>query len=83
MLDGSTPPHVFERSSLTGVRYWNEVLEHYVRLFRHACDSKFIVMDDNARPHCPLLVDEFLEIEDIRRMDWPDRSPDLNLMENV
>ncbi|GBM59726.1 hypothetical protein AVEN_40649-1, partial [Araneus ventricosus] len=38
-------------------------------------------MDDNARQHRALLVDEFLESEDIRRMDWPARSPDLNPIE--
>ncbi|GBM02755.1 hypothetical protein AVEN_40822-1 [Araneus ventricosus] len=40
-------------------------------------------MDDNARPHRALLIDEFLESEDIRRMDWPARSPDLNPIEHV
>ncbi|GFV51837.1 transposable element Tcb2 transposase [Trichonephila clavipes] len=33
-------------------------------------------MDDNARPHRALQVDEFLESEDIRHMDWPAKSPD-------
>ncbi|GBN56780.1 hypothetical protein AVEN_245927-1 [Araneus ventricosus] len=40
-------------------------------------------MDDNARPNRALLVDEFLESEDIRRMDWPARSSDLNPIEHV
>ncbi|GBN76632.1 hypothetical protein AVEN_218484-1 [Araneus ventricosus] len=40
-------------------------------------------MDDNARPHRAFLVDGFLESEDIRRMDWPARSPDLNPIEYV
>ncbi|GFW53270.1 histone-lysine N-methyltransferase SETMAR [Trichonephila clavipes] len=78
MLDDRKPLHVFERGSLTGVRYWDEVLEPYVRLFRGACDPDFILMDDNVRPHRALLVDEFLESEDIHRMDWPPRSLDLN-----
>ncbi|GFS66179.1 transposable element Tcb2 transposase [Trichonephila clavipes] len=69
MLDGRTPLHVFERGFVTGVRYINEVLEPYVRLFRGACGPEFILMDDNARPHRALLVDEFLKSEDIRRMD--------------
>ncbi|GBO08894.1 hypothetical protein AVEN_224414-1, partial [Araneus ventricosus] len=46
-------------------------------------DPEFILMDDNERPHRALLVDEFLESEDIRRMDWPARSPDLNPIEHV
>ena len=40
-------------------------------------------MDDNARPHRPAQVEELLEREDIRRMEWPARSPDLNPIEHV
>ncbi|GFW74071.1 DDE_3 domain-containing protein [Trichonephila clavipes] len=83
MLDDRTPLHVFERGSVTGVRYRDEVLETYVRLLRGACGPKFILMDDNARPHRALLIDGFLESEDIRLMDWPARSPDLNPIQHV
>ncbi|GBN19312.1 hypothetical protein AVEN_216948-1 [Araneus ventricosus] len=75
MLDGRTPLHVFERGIVTGARYRDEILEPYVRLFRGAVGPEFILMDDNARPHRALLVDEFLESEEIRRKDWPARSP--------
>ncbi|GFU41970.1 hypothetical protein TNCV_4676761 [Trichonephila clavipes] len=40
-------------------------------------------MDDNARPHRTLAVEERLEREDITRMDWPVYSPDLNPIEHV
>ncbi|GFU74999.1 transposable element Tcb2 transposase [Trichonephila clavipes] len=40
-------------------------------------------MDDNARPHRTLAVEELLESEDVTRMDWPAYSPDLNPMEHV
>ncbi|GBN98117.1 Transposable element Tcb2 transposase [Araneus ventricosus] len=83
MLDGRTPLHVFERGTVTGVRYRDEILEPHVRLFRDAVGPEFILMDDNARPHRTLMVDEFLEREDIRRMDWPAKSPDLNPIEHV
>ncbi|GBM71614.1 hypothetical protein AVEN_259473-1 [Araneus ventricosus] len=83
MLDGRTPLHVFERGTVTGVRYRDEILEPYVRLFSFAVGPEFILMDDNARPHRVLPVDEFLEGEDIRRMDWPARSPDLIPIEHV
>ncbi|GBM19243.1 Chorion peroxidase [Araneus ventricosus] len=83
MLDGRTPLHVFERGTVTGVKYRDEILEPYVRLFRGAVGPEFILMDDNARPHRGLLVDEFLKSEDIRRMDWPARSPDPNPIEYV
>ncbi len=48
MLDGRTSLHVFDRGSVTGVRYRDEVLEPYVRLFRGAVSTEFILMDDNA-----------------------------------
>ncbi|GBN69292.1 hypothetical protein AVEN_35980-1 [Araneus ventricosus] len=83
MLDGRTPLYVFERGTVTGVWYRDEILEPYVRLFRGAVGPEFILMDDNARPHRALLVHEFLESEDIRRMEWPARSPDLNPIEHV
>ncbi|GBL86293.1 Transposable element Tcb2 transposase [Araneus ventricosus] len=83
MLDGRTPLHVFERCTVTGVRYRDEILEPYVRLFRCAVGPEFILMADNARPHTALLVDEFLESRHIRRVDWPAGSPDLNPIEHI
>ncbi|GBM79660.1 hypothetical protein AVEN_58436-1 [Araneus ventricosus] len=82
MLDGRTPLNVFERGTVTGVRYRDEILEPYVRLFRGAFGPEFILIDDRES-HRALLVDEFLESEDIRRMDWPARYPDLNPIEHV
>jgi len=83
MFDGRTPLHVFDRGSLTVVRYREEILEPCVRLFRGAVGPGFLLMDDNARPHSAQLVDDYLEGEDIRRMDWPARSPDLNPIEYI
>ncbi|GFX33403.1 transposable element Tcb2 transposase [Trichonephila clavipes] len=40
-------------------------------------------MDDNARPHRTLAVEELLEREDITRMDCPAYSPDLIHTEHV
>ncbi|GBL89041.1 hypothetical protein AVEN_255186-1 [Araneus ventricosus] len=59
MLDGRTPLHVFERGTVTGARYRDEILEPHVRLFRGAVGPEFILMD--ARPYRALLVDAFLE----------------------
>ncbi|KFM60351.1 Transposable element Tcb2 transposase, partial [Stegodyphus mimosarum] len=83
MLDGRTPLHVFERGSVTGVRYRDEVLEPYVSIFRGAVGPEFILQDDSTRPNKALPVDEFLEKEDICQIDWPARSPDLNLIQHV
>ncbi|GFV60832.1 transposable element Tcb2 transposase [Trichonephila clavipes] len=40
-------------------------------------------MEDNARPHRTLAVEELLESEGITRMDWPAYSADLNPIEHV
>ncbi|KFM68076.1 hypothetical protein X975_22888, partial [Stegodyphus mimosarum] len=45
MLDGRTLLRVFDRGSVTGVRYRDEVLEPYVRLFWGAVGPEFILQD--------------------------------------
>ncbi|GFX16061.1 DDE_3 domain-containing protein [Trichonephila clavipes] len=50
---------------VTGVKLRDEVLEPYVHLFSGGCGPEFILIDDNARQHRALLVDEFLESEDV------------------
>ncbi|GFW27178.1 transposable element Tcb2 transposase [Trichonephila clavipes] len=69
MLNRRTELHIFDRGSVIGDRYCEEVLLLHVRLFRGAIGSDFIFMDDNARPHRTLAVKELLESEDITRMD--------------
>ncbi|GFU69999.1 transposable element Tcb2 transposase [Trichonephila clavipes] len=83
MLNGRNEHHIFDRGSVTGDRYCEEVLLSHVRLSRGAIGPDFIFMDDNERPHKTLAVEELLEREDITRMDWPAYSPDLNPIEHV
>ncbi|GFU64101.1 transposable element Tcb2 transposase [Trichonephila clavipes] len=71
MLNGRTELHIFDRGSVTGDRYYDEVFLLHVPLFRGAIHPDFIFMADNARPHRTLAVEELLENEDITRMDWP------------
>ncbi|GFW82750.1 putative transposase [Trichonephila clavipes] len=42
-----------------------------------------LFMDDNAPCHRTVAAEQLLESEDIERMDWPARSPDLNPIEHV
>ncbi|GFX46150.1 transposable element Tcb2 transposase, partial [Trichonephila clavipes] len=75
MLNGRTKLHIFDRGSVIGDRYCEEVLLPHVRLFQVPLAPDFIFMDDNARPHRTLAVEELLESEDITRIDWPGVLP--------
>ncbi|GFS99664.1 transposable element Tcb2 transposase [Trichonephila clavipes] len=50
---------------------------------RGAMGLQFLFMDDNAPCHRTVAAEQLLESEDIERMDWPARSPDLNPIGHV
>ncbi|GFT51427.1 transposable element Tcb2 transposase [Trichonephila clavipes] len=83
MLGSRTYLHIIDAGSVNGTRYCNEILLPYVCLFRGAIGQQFLFMDDNAPCHRTVAAEQLLESEDIERMDWPARSPDLNPMELV
>ncbi|GFW37012.1 transposable element Tc3 transposase [Trichonephila clavipes] len=83
MLNGRTELHIFDRGSVNGDRYCEEVLLPHVCLFLGTIGPDFIFMDGNARLHRTPAVEELLESEDIIRMDWPAYSPDLNPIEHA
>ncbi|GFY31135.1 transposable element Tcb2 transposase [Trichonephila clavipes] len=83
VLGSCTDLHIFDAGSVNGTRYCNEILLPYVRLFRGVMGLQFLFMDDNAPCHRTVAAEQLLESEDIERMDWPARSPDLNPIEHV
>ncbi|GFV66131.1 transposable element Tc1 transposase [Trichonephila clavipes] len=83
MLGSRTDLHFFKAGSVNGTRHCNEILLPYVSLFRGAMCLQFLFMDDNAPCHHTVAAEQLLESEDIERMDWPARSPDLNPIEQI
>ncbi|GFU63906.1 transposable element Tcb2 transposase [Trichonephila clavipes] len=83
MLGSLTDLHIFDAGSVNETRYCNEILLPYVRLLRGAMGLQFLFMDDNAPCHRTVAAEQLLECEDIERMDWPARFPDLNPIEHV
>ncbi|GFU79420.1 DDE_3 domain-containing protein [Trichonephila clavipes] len=82
-LGGPTDLHVLQGGTLTGVRYWDEILDPYVHSYAGAIGKDFIVMDDNARPQRAVIVEEYLEGLGLERMEWPARSLNLNPIEDL
>ncbi|GFV10573.1 transposable element Tcb2 transposase [Trichonephila clavipes] len=83
MMDDRTDLHFLDTGSVTAQRYRDEVLEPYVLLFRGTVGPNFLFLDDNAPCHQAVLIDDFLETENIQRKSWPANSLDLNLIEYV
>ncbi|GFX47087.1 DDE_3 domain-containing protein [Trichonephila clavipes] len=83
MINGRTRLHVVANGTMTGQRYIDEVLLPHVRLFRGAVVDKFVFMVDNATYHRTLAAQDSLDSEDIQRLVWPARSPDLKPFEKV
>ncbi|GFT96696.1 transposable element Tcb1 transposase [Trichonephila clavipes] len=78
-----TDLHIFKRSSVTAVRFRDEVLEPIVRMYAKAVGPIFVLMDIMHVPHRADIVDYYLESEGIARMAWPAYSPDLHPIEKL
>ena len=75
---------VFIDGSLNGQRYIGEVLTPQVLPFlRQMPVADPIFQDDNARPHRARIVDDFLRVNNVNRMDWPAMTPGLSCIEHV
>ena len=75
---GKTDLLVIDNSTLTALRYVNDILDVYVRPYAGAIGENFILMDDNAPAHRACITDQYLEQATIVGIEWPARSPDLN-----
>ncbi|GFX07862.1 transposable element Tcb2 transposase [Trichonephila clavipes] len=82
-LTGGKDLYIIRDGPLTARRYGDKILRSIVVPYATAIGDDFLLMDDNCRPHCANLVEDFLFEEGIVRMEWPLRFPDMNPIEHV
>lgn len=83
IMYGRRTPLITIHGNLTSVQYRDRILEPTVRPYRQYLGDNFIFQDDNPRVHRSRLVNTFLQAEEINRIDWPSRSPDMNPIEHA
>lgn len=73
--------HIYRLCSITAaLRY--EVVDTILRLCSASVGHAFVLMIDNARPCSAVLVEVYLESEEIVRMAWLGYSSDLTTIKN-
>lgn len=82
-MEARTELVVVPGRSLNAPRYVEEILQPHVVPFARNIGQGFLFMQDNARPHRARSVEEFLNEQNIERIEWPARSPDLNPIEHI
>ena len=66
-----------------GQRYIDEILRPHVLQYLRQMGQNAIFHDDNARPHRARIVDNFLQLNGVQRLEWPLMSPDLSCIEHL
>ena len=68
------------QGKLTGDQYIRDLLQPVVvpHLDNHPLATRYVYMDDNAKPHRSRTVTAYLQSEAVTSVPWPAMSPDLN-----
>ena len=65
------------------VKYEQMLRNHVVPYLRQALDDDFVFQQDNCAIHISRRMMEFFDEVGFNLLEWPSRSPDLNIIENV
>ena len=68
---------------LNGQRYIDEILRPHVVPNLRQMGQNVIFHVDNARPHRARIVDNFFQLNVVKRLEWPPMSPDLSCIEHL
>ncbi|KAL4500715.1 hypothetical protein ABPG72_019949 [Tetrahymena utriculariae] len=78
-----TGPLVRVTKRLTALEYLNLFRQRLRRYYPGLYNNQQIFQDDNAPCHRAGLVNQWFNKYNIKRIVWPAKSPDLNIIENV
>ena len=82
-LEGHIDLHVIANSTVTPIRYQDEILRAIIRPYAGAVDPGLLLVQLNARPNVARVCRRFLDEEGIDSIDRPSLSPDLNPNEHL
>ena len=83
MADGRTDLVLIPPPGMSAQRYIDEILIPHVLPFRQRVGERFLLQQDNARPHVAGITQRFCQEHDIALLEHPACSPDLNPIEHA
>ena len=88
VLGALSDDHLIQLKVVTGTlnaqKYPDEILESGVRSPLDSLDGqKMVLRNDNARPHCTRIMEEYKKQQNIASLPWLSLLPDLNPIEHV
>lgn len=81
--DAGPGPLIRVEGTIGGDEYLDLFRFRLRRYYPGLYDRSLIFQDDNATSHTADVVEEWFQRYGIRRLNWPARSPDMNIIEDV